>query len=334
GNSSTSAHTSRESLYYALLAPGDLYATLHDWRSTSWNHPRCKTMRADHSDDKVTICHPTMEIGTQNCSVQDTGIRQYARMDKSAEAVAKVLYILAMGHARPHRYSKVITIRYSKMESSPPSHGITNLPSADPIVPAVLPPSPVPSLFAPPAPCTELAVPTAVVSVPEGVVAPESAVSPPAQPSALSDDHSVDTPATKTPDALTTNSKIQPADTLEADPTDPLSSGTSTHSTVVASDVAASSAGLPSPDSSTSSPAIVRTVSGWVIPDVHLARAFMGDDYWGIVDSVISDETSRAFRNWDEPVPAVAVHLQDWMYKTGYIDYEDIMLLGSDDDEQ
>ncbi|KAI5809438.1 hypothetical protein BZA77DRAFT_298010 [Pyronema omphalodes] len=94
---------------------------------------------------------------------------------------------------------------------------------------------------------------------------------------------------------------------------------------------AATVASAPSSESSASIAPMTCPVTGWVVPDVHLARAFMGDDYWGIVDSVISDETSRAFRNWDEPVPAVAVHLQDWMYKTGFIDYEDIMLLEEDE---
>ncbi|KAI5809437.1 hypothetical protein BZA77DRAFT_298009 [Pyronema omphalodes] len=231
--------------------------------------------------------------------------------------------------AVPH-YSKVIII--SKMESSPPSHEITNLPSADPIVPAVLPPSPVPFLFMPPAPCMEPVAPTAVVSVPSGAVAPKGIVSPSSLPSTLSDDHRVDMPATKAPDALSTTDKIQPAGTPGVEPAASLGSDSMSQSSVITSAAAPSAAaGLPSPDSSAPSPAIVCSVSGWVVPDVQLARAFMGDDYWSIVDSVISDETSRAFRNWDEPVPAVAVHLQDWLYKTGYIDYEDIMLLGEDE---
>ncbi|KAI5810849.1 hypothetical protein BZA77DRAFT_360460 [Pyronema omphalodes] len=95
---------------------------------------------------------------------------------------------------------------------------------------------------------------------------------------------------------------------------------------------AATPASAASSASSAPIPAITCPRTGWVVPDVHLARAFMGDDYWSIVDTVISEGRLGAFRTWDEPVPAVAVHLQDWMYKTGFIDYEDVMLLGSDDE--
>jgi hypothetical protein len=65
-------------------------------------------------------------------------------------------------------------------------------------------------------------------------------------------------------------------------------------------------------------PAGSSPVAAWSDPDVHLARAFLGDVYWNAVDYAIADHQSGAFSNWGE-VPAVAVLLQDWMLNVSFV---------------
>ncbi|KAI5798577.1 hypothetical protein FPQ18DRAFT_420513 [Pyronema domesticum] len=70
-------------------------------------------------------------------------------------------------------------------------------------------------------------------------------------------------------------------------------------------------------------PATASPVPAWSDPDVHLARAFLGDAYWNTVDYAIADDESRAFSDWGT-VPAVGVPLQDWMFNTGFLDAKDV----------
>ncbi|CCX04564.1 hypothetical protein FPQ18DRAFT_309045 [Pyronema domesticum] len=83
--------------------------------------------------------------------------------------------------------------------------------------------------------------------------------------------------------------------------------------------------------SSGSFPAATSPVAAWSDPDVHLARAFLGDAYWNAVDYAIADDESGAFGNWGE-VPAIGVLLQDWMLNTEFLDHEDFMLEEMEDE--
>ncbi|KAI5786087.1 hypothetical protein FPQ18DRAFT_82400 [Pyronema domesticum] len=78
--------------------------------------------------------------------------------------------------------------------------------------------------------------------------------------------------------------------------------------------------------SSGSFPATASPIAAWSDPDIHLARAFLGDAYWNAVDYAMADDESGAFSDW-RAVPAVGVLLEDWMLNTGFLNAADVQLI-------